>query len=209
MRVLIVDDHAVVRGGVRNIIDDPRGTAVCGEAGTRAEALALVQQQAWDLVILDLSLGGDSGLDVLTTLRQIRPGLPVLVLTMHPERQYARRVLKSGAAGYVTKDGSSAELRLAIQRVLAGGRYVSPNLAETLLADLETGSLRLPHESLSGREFEVMRLIASGRTVREIAFQLALSDRTVSTYRTRVLEKMQMKSNAELTHYAVRSGLTE
>jgi two-component system, NarL family, invasion response regulator UvrY len=209
MRVLIVDDHAVVRGGVRNIVDEPRGTAVCGEAGTRAEALELVQQQAWDLVILDLSLGGDSGLNLLTTIRHLRPAVPILVLTMHPERQYARRVFKSGASGYVTKDGSSAELRQAIQRVLAGGRYVSPNLAETLAADLEAGSAGLPHESLSGREFEVMRLIASGRTVREIAALLSLSDRTVSTYRTRVLEKMQMKSSAELTHYAVRNGLTD
>lgn len=208
MRVLIVDDHAVVRGGVRNIVDDPRGTAVCGEAGTPAEAVTLVQQQDWDLVILDLSLGADSGLDLLTTLRAIRPTLRVLVLTMHPERQYARRVFKYGGAGYLTKGSSAVELRQAIERIVVGGRYVSPALAETLLDDSETGS-GLPHDRLSGREFEVLRLIASGRTVGEIAALLSISDRTVSTYRARVLEKMGMKSNAELTHYAVSNRLTE
>jgi DNA-binding NarL/FixJ family response regulator len=209
MRVLIVDDHAVLRDGVKAIVDEPHGKAVCGEASTAKEALELVEAQDWDLVILDLSLSDSGGLEVLKQLKQRRPTLPVLIFTMHPERQFARRSFRGGAAGYVTKDSSPAELREAIQRVSSGGRYVSRSLAETLVADLQRGDVRQLHESLSDREFEVMRLIASGMTVGEIAAHLSLSDRTVSTYRTRVLEKMGMKTNAELTRYAVQNNLTE
>ncbi|HXD18532.1 MAG TPA: response regulator transcription factor [Vicinamibacterales bacterium] len=208
MRVLIVDDHAVLRDGLKNILDEPRGTAVCHEASTAQEAVQSVERQEWDLVVLDISLGEISGLDVLKRIRQMRPKLPILIFTMHPERQYARRSLKAGASGYVTKDSSPTELRQAIRQVVAGRRYVSPSLAETLVADLEAGEIRQPHESLSDREFEVMRLIASGKTVGEIAALLSLSDRTVSTYRARILEKMGMRTNAELTHYAVQSNLT-
>jgi DNA-binding NarL/FixJ family response regulator len=208
MRVLIVDDHAVLRDGLKNILNEPRGTAACHEASTAQEAVALIERQDWDLVVLDISLGETSGLDVLKHIKHVRPKLPVLIFTMHPERQYARRSLKSGAAGYVTKDSSPSELRQAIRRILAGGRYVSSSLAETLVADLEAGAFRQPHESLSDREFEVMRLIASGNTVSEIAALLSLSDRTISTYRARILEKMKMRTNAELTHYAVQSKLT-
>ena len=208
MRVLIVDDHAVLRDGLKNILDEPRGTAVCHEASTAQEAFALVERQDWDLVVLDISLGEMSGLDVLKHIKHVRPKLPVLIFTMHPERQYARRSFKSGAAGYVTKDSSPTELRQAIRRIVAGGRYVSSSLAETLVADLEAGELRQPHVNLSDREFEVMRLIASGKTVGEIAALLSLSDRTISTYRARILEKMGMRTNAELTHYAVQSKLT-
>ena len=208
MRVLIVDDHAVLRDGLKNIVDEPRGTAVCHEASTAQEAVQSVERQEWDLVVLDISLGEISGLDVLKRIRQMRPKLPILIFTMHPERQYARRSLKAGASGYVTKDSSPTELRQAIRQVVAGRRYVSPSLAETLVADLEAGEIRQPHESLSDREFEVMRLIASGKTVGEIAALLSLSDRTVSTYRARILEKMGMRTNAELTHYAVQSNLT-
>ena len=170
--------------------------------------MTVVQRQEWDLVVLDISLGEISGLDVLKHIKQVRPKLPVLIFTMHPERQYARRSFKSGAAGYVTKDSSPTELRHAVRKVVAGGRYVSPSLAETLIADLEAGEMRQPHESLSNREFEVMRLIGSGKTVSEIAALLSLSDRTISTYRARILEKMGMRTNAELTHYAVQSKLT-
>jgi len=208
MRVLIVDDHAVLRDGLKNILDEPRGTAVCHEASTAQEAVQSVERQEWDLVVLDISLGEISGLDVLKRIRQMRPKLPILIFTMHPERQYARRSLKAGASGYVTKDSSPTELRQAIRQVVAGRRYVSPSLAETLVADLEAGEIRQPHESLSDREFEVMRLIASGKTVGEIAALLSLSDRIVSTYRARILEKMGMRTNAELTHYAVQSNLT-
>jgi DNA-binding NarL/FixJ family response regulator len=209
MRVLIVDDHAVLRDGVKAIVAEPHGKAVCGEASTAKEALELVEAKDWDLVILDLSLSDSGGLEVLKQLKQRRPTLPVLIFTMHPERQFARRSFRGGAAGYVTKDSSPAELREAIQRVSSGGRYVSRSLAETLVADLQRGDVRQLHESLSDREFEVMRLIASGMTVGEIAALLSLSDRTVSTYRTRVLEKMGMKTNAELTRYAVQNNLTE
>jgi DNA-binding NarL/FixJ family response regulator len=208
MRVLIVDDHAVLRDGLKNILDEPRGTAVCHEASTAQEAVELVERQEWDLVVLDISLGEISGLDVLKRIKQVRPKLPVLIFTMHPERQYARRSFKSGAAGYVTKDSPPTELRQAIRKVVSGGRYVSPSLAETLVADLEAGEVRQPHENLSNREFEVMRLIGSGKTVCEIAALLSLSDRTISTYRARILEKMRMRTNAELTHYVVQSKLT-
>ncbi len=208
MRVLIVDDHAVLRDGLKNIIDEPHGTAVCCEASTAQEAVDLVRREEWDLLVLDISLGETSGLDVLKHVKQVRPKLPVLIFTMHPERQYARRSFKSGAAGYVTKDSSPTVLRQAIRKVIAGGRYVSPSLAETLVADLEAGEFRQPHEGLSDREFEVMRLIASGKTVGQIAVLLSLSDRTISTYRARLLEKMGMRTNAELTHYAVQHKLT-
>jgi DNA-binding NarL/FixJ family response regulator len=208
MRVLIVDDHAVLRDGLKNVLDEPRGTAVCHEASTAREAVQLAERQEWDLVVLDISLGEISGLDVLKQIKQMRPRLPILIFTMHPERQYARRSFKAGASGYVTKDSSPTELRQAIRQVVAGRRYVSPSLAETLIADLEAGEIRQPHERLSDREFEVMRLIASGKTVGEIAALLSLSDRTVSTYRARILAKMRMRTNAELTHYAVQSKLT-
>jgi len=145
----------------------------------------------------------------LTRIREIRPRLRVLILTMHAEEQYARRAFKAGASGYVTKDSSRAELLNAINRVMAGGKYVSAALAEKLIVDLQRGMDGPPHETLSDREFEVLRLIASGKTVKEIADLLSLSDKTISTYRARLLEKMRMKTNAELTHYAIRSGLVE
>lgn len=208
MHVLIVDDHAVLRDGLKNILDQPRGAALCREASSAPEAIELVEQQEWDLVVLDISLGEISGLDLLKRIKQLRPRLPVLIFTMHPERQYARRSFKSGAAGYVTKDSSPTELRQAIRKVVTGGRYVSPSLAETLVADLEAGDVRQPHEALSDREFEVLRLIGSGKTVGEIAALLSLSDRTISTYRARILDKMGMRTNAELTHYTVQSKLT-
>lgn len=207
MRVLIVDDHAVLRDGLKNILDQPRGTVVCCEASSAQEAIELVQRDEWDVVVLDLSLGEMSGLDVLRRIKHLRPKLPVLIFTMHPERQYARQSFRSGAAGYVTKDSPTTELRRAIRKVVAGGRYVSPSLAETLVADLAAGDVRQPHEGLSNRELEVMRLIGSGKTVGEIAALLSLSDRTISTYRARILDKMGMRTNAELTHYAVHSKL--
>jgi len=161
------------------------------------------------MVVLDLSLSGRSGLDVLKDLKQIQPGTPVLVLTMHSEEQYARRAFKAGAAGYITKDSSRAELSTDIDKVLSGGKYVSPILAEKLITYLEKGTDRPPQDMLSDREFEVMRLIASGKTVSEIAQLLALSDKTISTYRARILEKMGMKTNAELTHYVIENRLAQ
>ncbi len=208
-RILIVDDHEVVREGIKRILDEEPGDVVYGQAGGAADALNLVREQDWDVVVLDLSLEGRSGLEVLKELRQIRPRLPVLILTMHSEEQYARRAFKAGAAGYITKDSPGAELVRAINKVIEGRRYVSPALAERLVFDLERGAERLPHETLSDREFEVMCLLASGKTVSEIAQFLSLSDRTISTYRARILSKLSMRTTAELIHYAIQSKLVD
>ena len=208
-KILIVDDHEVVREGVKKILDEQPGTVTFGEASTASEALRLAHEQDWDIAILDLSLGGRSGLEVLKELRQIRPQLLVLILSMHSEEQYARRAFKAGAIGYITKDSPRAELVKAINKVIAGSVYVSPSLAEQLVINLGSGTDRAPHESLSNREFEVMCLIASGKTVGEIADILSLSDRTISTYRARILEKMRMKTSAELTYYAIQNKLVD
>ena len=208
-RILIVDDHVVVRAGVRRIFEEQQGETAFGEASTAQEALELVRAENWDVVVLDISLGGRSGLELIKELKQIRPKLPVLILSMHSEEQYARRAFRAGAAGYITKDNSRAELSAAVNKIIQGGRYVSPALAERLVFDIERGSDRPPHELLSDREFEVMQLIASGKTVGEIAEQLSLSDKTISTYRARILEKMGMKTNAELTYYAIANKLVQ
>jgi DNA-binding NarL/FixJ family response regulator len=208
-RILIIDDHEVVRAGLKRIIDAQTEPSLFGEAGTPQEAVKLAQQQEWDLAILDLSLAGQSGLELLKELKQISPMLPVLILSMHSEEQYARRAFKTGAAGFVTKDSPQLELVKAINKVLTGGRYVSSGLAEKLVLDLERDTDQPPHESLSNREFEVMRLIASGKTVGEIATLLSLSDKTISTYRARVMEKMRMKTNADLARYAVQHQLVD
>ena len=209
-RILLIDDHEVVRAGVKRIFDKhPEGAVLFGEASTAPEALDLVRTQDWDAVVLDLSLGGRDGLEVLKELKQIRPRLPVLILSMHSERLFARRAFKAGASGYLTKDIPRSELVNAINKVIEGGTYVSSTLAEELVVDLRRGADRPPHELLSNREFEVMRLIASGRTVSEIAELLSLGDSTISTYRARILEKMGMRTNAELTYYAIQSKLVD
>jgi DNA-binding NarL/FixJ family response regulator len=209
-KVLIADDHAVVRNGVKKIFEDQPDETTFGEANTALEVTQLVREENWDLVILDISLGGGrNGLDALKEIRRIRPRLRVLVLTMHAEEQYARRAFKAGAAGYITKDSSRAELLKAVNKVAEGFRYISPAFAEELVVDLERGNDRPPEETLSDREFEVMRLIASGKTVGEIAILLSLSGNTISTYRARILEKMEMRTNAELTHYAIQKHLVE
>ncbi|HKB66463.1 MAG TPA: response regulator transcription factor [Pyrinomonadaceae bacterium] len=208
-RILIVDDHEVVREGVKRIFSERSDPTFFGEASSIPEALRIVHEQHWDAVVLDLSLGDRSGLELLKQLKQIRPRLPVLILSMHSEEQYARRAFKAGASGYVTKDSSRSELVKALDKVITGGRYFSQALAETLIVDLERGTDHPPHEALSDREFEVMRLIGSGKTVGEIAALLALSDSTISTYRARILEKMGMKTNAELTRYAIQNKLVD
>jgi two-component system invasion response regulator UvrY len=208
-RILIIDDHDVVRDGLKQILDEPAGTVTFGEATRRVEALELARDENWDLVVLDLSLADHNGLDVLKELKRIRPGLPVLILTMHFEDQYALRAFKAGASGYINKDKPRSELIKAVRKVIEGGRYVSPALAEKLVVDLSRDTNSVPHEALSDREFEVLRLIASGKTVSEIAKLLSLSDKTISTYRARILEKMGMKTNAELTHYAIRNQLVD
>ena len=208
-RILIVDDHEVLREGVKRIFEKEAVATTFGEASTGHEALKLAREADWDIVVLDLSLGERSGLEVLKELKQIRPRLPVLILSMHTEVQFARRAFKAGASGYITKDSPRSELIKAINKVVNEGRYISPALAEMLIADFGRGTDRPPHEILSDREFEVMRLIASGKTVGEIAELLALSDSTISTYRARILEKMGMRTNAELTHHAIQNKLVD
>jgi len=209
IKVLIADDHAILRRGLKEILVRELEGAVCGEAEDAQQVLAQVQSQDWDLVILDITMPGRSGLDVLRDLKAARPKLPVLVLSMHPEDQYGKRVLRAGAAGYMNKESAPEELIKAIRKVLSGGRYVSPALAEKLALDLNQDEERPIHETLSGREFEVLRMIACGKTVSQIAEELHLSVPTVSTYRARILEKMNMTTTAELMHYALRNRLVD
>jgi len=209
LRILLVDDHAVVRRGLRQILADELPAAEFGEAGGTSEALERVAGADWDVVILDLSMPGRGGLEALKEIRLRKPRLPVLVLSMHSEDQYAIRALRAGAAGYLTKVSAPEALVEAVREVYEGGRYVSATVAERLTAYQEKDEGRLPHEVLSNREFQVMRMLALGRTTKEIGFELSLSEKTISTYRTRVLEKMRMRSNAELTRYAVRAGLVD
>jgi two-component system, NarL family, invasion response regulator UvrY len=208
-KILIVDDHEVVRDGVRKLLEEQDGAISCDEAGTPEKALEMAVAGEWDAVVLDLSFAGKGGLEILKELKQVRPRLPVLVLTMHSEEQYARRAFKAGAAGFITKDSPRAELSKAIHKVMEGGKYLSPALAEKLVVDLKRGADRPLDETLSDREFQVMRLIASGKTLSEIAELLSLSDKTISTYRARLMEKMGMRTNAELTYYAIYNKLVD
>jgi len=209
IRALIADDHAVVRQGLKQILGDTPEMVVAGEATTGQEVLDKIRAETWDVVVLDISMPDRSGLDVLKQLRSERPKLPVLVLSMHSEDQYAVRVLKAGASGYLTKDSAPDELVKAIRKVVSGGRYVSSFLAEKLAFEIGTDSSRLPHETLSDRAFQVLRLIAAGKSVTEIAAELCLSVKTVSTYRARMLEKMNLTTNAELMHYAMQNHLID
>lgn len=209
IKILVADDHPVVRRGLREMLAEEPDMAVLGEARNGQETLELARAMEWGVVLLDITMPGRSGLEVLKELKQERPKLPVLVLSMHPEEQFAVRVLRAGGAGYLTKETAPAELARAIRKVVAGGKYVSPSLAERLAFELDPQPERAPHEGLSDREYQVLRLIASGKTVSQIAAQLSLSVKTISTYRGRILEKMRMKTNAELTHYAVRNRLVD
>ena len=209
IKILMVDDHTMVREGLKRILADAPDTRVTGEAGSGAEAIKLACSGDWDLVLLDISLPDTNGLEVLKAIKDHSPELPVLILSMYPEDQYALRMLKAGAAGYLTKEGASSQLVAAIRKVAAGGKYVSPEVAEKLAWEVEGRKKQATHEDLSNREFEILRFIASGKTVSQIAEKIHLSVKTVSTYRARVLEKMNMKSNAELTHYAVKNGLVD
>jgi two-component system, NarL family, invasion response regulator UvrY len=209
IRVLVADDHAIVRRGLKQILTAEPDMSVVGEARDGNEALEFTRRHACDVVVLDVSMPGPSGLEVLKDLKRERPKLPVLVLSIHPEDQLAIRVLKAGGAGYMTKETVPEELVKAVRRVVAGGRYVSSRLAEKMAIALQTDSDQPRHETLSDREYEVMCLIASGKSVSEIAAQLALSVKTISTYRSRILEKMELPNNAALTHYAIQNRLVE
>ena len=207
IRILIVDDHAILRRGLKEILEREFRDVSIGGAGTAEQALTQLDAENWDLVILDITMPGRSGVDVLRNLKALRPKLPVLVLSMHPEDQYGKRVLKAGASGYMNKESAPEELIKAVRKLLSGGRYVSPTLAETLAVDLSRDEGTPAHERLSDREFEVLRKMASGKTVGQIAQELHLSVPTVSTYRARILEKMGMSTNAELIRYAVSHHL--
>jgi two-component system invasion response regulator UvrY len=209
MRVLIADDHAVFRRGLRETLAEAFSRVTFGEAKTAQETLEHVRRLEWDVVILDISMPGKSGLDILDELKRSRPKLPILLLSMHPEEQFARRALKAGAAGYLTKESVPEELKEAVKKVAAGGRYVSATLAEKLALDLRAGADTPIHELLSAREFQVLRMIASGKTVKDIAEEIALSVKTVSTYRARILDKTGMKTNAELIRYALQTQLVD
>jgi two-component system invasion response regulator UvrY len=209
IRVLIADDHAILRRGLQEILVRELEGAVCGEAKDATEILARIQEAGWDIVILDVSMPGRSGLDVLRDLKAARPKLPVLVLSMHPEDQYGKRMLRAGAAGYMNKESAPEELVKAVRKVLAGGRYVSAALAEKLAFDMSDDTGRPLHEVLSHREFEILRMIGAGRAVSQIAEELHLGVTTVSTYRARILVKMQMTTTAELMHYALHSRLVD
>jgi two-component system, NarL family, invasion response regulator UvrY len=209
IKIVIADDHPIVRAGLRQILADASDIEVAAEAGDGHEILKLIRKGGVDVVLLDITMPGLMGLDALKQMTVENPKLPILVLSMHPEEQYAIRVLKAGASGYLTKAAAPEQLIGAIRKVYRGGRYVSPALAEKLALGLQTGGTGLPHEILSDREYQVLCLISSGKTVKEIAEELALSEKTISTYRTRILEKMDMKSNAELTHYGIKHNLVD
>lgn len=209
IKVLIADDHAVVRQGLKQILGDTSDLVVVGEATTGPEVLEQARTVDWDVMVLDISMPGRSGFDILLDLRAEKPGQPILVLSMHAEEQYALRMLKAGASGYLSKESVPEELIHAIRKVVEGGKYVSPTLAEKLAFEIGASADKPLHEALSDREFQVMRLIASGQTVTQIAEALSLSAKTVSTYRARILQKMNLKTNAELIHYAIRHKLIE
>lgn len=207
LKIIIADDHGIFREGLKQIIAGTANMTVADEAADGSELLAKLRTYDYDLAILDISLPGRSGLEILTEIKRIKPKLPVLILSMHPEDQYAMRALKSGASGYLTKGSSSQELIEALQKIALGKKYVSASMAEILASRIGTGSDGPLHERLSDREFQVMRMIAAGVTPRKIAEELLVSIKTVNTYRIRVLQKMEMKCNADLTRYAIQHKL--
>lgn len=209
IRVLLADDHTIVRKGLKQILSEGMRGTEFGEASNAAEAIDLLKKDPFDIVILDLSMPGRSGLDLLKDIKVLKPKIPVLILSMYPEDQYALRVIKAGAMGYMTKDSAPEELVKAVTKILSGGKYVSSTLSEQLLDIVQEPARSESHQMLSDREFEVLRLIASGKTVSEIGTKLSLSVKTVSTYRTRILEKLHLSSNAELTRYAMQRKLVD
>ena len=209
LRILIADDHAIVRQGLKQIVSETQDMSVTDEASNGQELLNKIKEGEYDVVVLDITMPVRNGMDVLRQLRSEKPRLPVLMLSIHPEEQYALRALRAGASGYLTKESAPDELVVAIRKVSSGGKYISASLAEKLAFELEAGHEQALHDTLSDREYQVLCLIASGRTVTEIAQELLLSEKTVSTYRSRILEKMNMKNNAELTYYAIKNQLVE
>jgi two-component system, NarL family, invasion response regulator UvrY len=206
IRILIVDDHAIVRQGLKQILAEERDMEVT-ETASANEAIKLVRERPVHLAVVDLDLPGKNGLELLKEIKHIKPELPVLILSIHSEEQFAVRTLKAGASGFLSKDAAPEELQKAIRKILQGGRYISNEVAEQLLFDLGKSSAKPPHESLSDREFQVLMMLGAGKTVKEIAAELNLSIPTISTYRARLLDKMNMKTTAELVRYAIENRL--
>lgn len=209
IRVLVVDDHAVVRRGLAELLNEESDIEVRGQAGTGCETMKAVRAGEWDAVVLDLNLPDRNGLDLLHDLKLERPKLPVLILTICSERQFAVRALRAGASGYLTKASAPAELVHAVRKVVTGGRYVSPELAERLAALISSNGAGMPHDLLSDREYQVFRLLASGRSVAQAGEELHVSGKTISTHRARILDKMGLRTNADLTVYAARNRLLD
>lgn len=209
IRVLLADDHAIVRAGLKEILSDTGDIAVAGEATNGNEALELVREHDYDIAVLDLTMPGRSGIELVRQMKEEKPGLRVLVLTMHSEEQYAVRALKAGASGYLTKESAADQLVTAIRRIAAGGAFVSPETAQRLAVDVTAPAGAAPHTLLSDREFQVFRLIAGGRSVSEIARQLSLSVKTISTHKTRIMQKMRLANQAELIRYAIEHRLLD
>jgi DNA-binding NarL/FixJ family response regulator len=209
LKICIADDHAIVRKGLKQILSETPDLVVSGEAATGQELLRQVSKGDFDVVLLDISMPGRNGLEILKELRAEKPRLPVLILSVYPEEQYAVRALKTGAAGYLTKESAPEELIAAIRRISLGKKYVTASLAEKLAAYLETDLEKPPHEAMSNREFSIMCRIGAGKSVTEIANELTLSVKTVSTYRSRILKKLGLKNNAEIMKYTIRTGLSE
>ena len=207
IKILVIDDHAIVREGLKQILAETRDIIVAGEASDGYQALDQIRKGNYDMVLLDIAMPGMGGLDILKQLKSERPALPILMLSMYPEEQYAVRTLKAGASGYLTKGSAPEELISAIRKVCTGGKYVTSSLAEKLASYLEANLERPAHELLSDREYQVMLMVASGKTVTEIAAELSLSVKTISTNRIRALRKMGMKTNAEFTYYAIKHDL--
>ncbi|HEX9157031.1 MAG TPA: response regulator transcription factor [Syntrophales bacterium] len=209
IKILIADDHPIVRQGFKQVLQDTADLVVADEAGNGQEVLGLVSKKDYDVILLDISMPGKNGLEVLKELKVLNPKIPVLILSIYPEEQYAIRALKAGASGYLTKASAPEELISAIRKVSRGGKYISSSLAEKIAYELDGDSGKAPHETLSDREYQILLMIASGKTVSDIAGEMCLSVKTVSTYRSRIIDKMKLKNNAELTTYAIRNKLVE
>ena len=209
LRVLIADDHSMIRVGLKQVLQKTFTHAVIGEAASAEEALEKIRGEEWSLAVMDITMPGRSGLDILKDVQLARPGMPVLIMSMHGEDQFALRVLKAGAAGFISKHSAPEELVNAIQKILSGGKYVSKAVAEKVILEIGKDNEKPAHERLSDREFQVMCMFAQGKVNKQVATELSLSVKTVSTYRARILEKMNMQTNAELTRYAIKNGLVE
>jgi two-component system, NarL family, invasion response regulator UvrY len=209
MRVLIADDHAIVRRGVREILEEAPLSLIVEETGSASETLKTIQDNVYDIVLLDISFPDGSGLDLLRQIHSIRPQARVLLLSMYPEEQYAKRALRLGASGYLTKDSAPGELVIAIQKVAVGGKYITQALAERMADDISEEALKYPYQTLSNREFDVLKRLGAGKSIQTIATELSLSPKTISTYRSRLIGKLKLKTTADIIHYVIENHLEE